>query len=206
MINLKKGDAPISLTKGSGIVLNCSWDSNTDYDLYALILYTDGSMDTVATFGARGVPKKEKSNDGAVIHGGDVGRGINGQAQETINVTLNDNIRAVVPVCYSAQSNGVGSFRQYMVSMMVSDGAGQTVRVDADNASSHGNVYTCVPGWIENTPSGALVHYLESYSRPGSENRPIVSFGKEKKGLFGKSTATDKVQIVMDAGPRNNHK
>lgn len=90
--------------------------------------------------------------------------------------------------------------------MMVSDGAGQTVKVDASNASGDETVYTCVPGWIENTQGGVLVHYLEAYSRPNSELRPVVRFRQQKKGLFGKPSTTDEVEIVMDAGPRNNHK
>ncbi|MFB7858941.1 TerD family protein [Rhodococcus qingshengii] len=213
MINLKKGDAPVSLTKGSGIVLNCSWDSDTDYDLVALVLYKDGHVETVATFGAETKPRvtpnavfpQEKTPDGAVIHGGDAVNG-QGDSGETINVTLNDNIRAIVPVCYSAQSNGVGSFKQYMVSMTVSDGAGQTAKVEAIHASNDSNIYTCVPGWVENTDSGVLVHYLEAYSERNSENRPIVRFKQVKKGMFSRAEPTDQVEIVMDKGPRNDDK
>lgn len=196
MINLKKGDSPIKLTKshpGENVTLKCSWSSKTDYDLYALVLYTDGRVEHVATFGAGSILPQMKTPDGAVRHGGDVGRG-SGDAEETIEVTLNDSIRAVVAVAYSAQSNGTGSFRKYKVGMEV-QAAGQTVRIDAANADRNNTRYTCVPGWVENTPDGVLVHAFEEYSRPGSENRPSVRL-----------TRKDQVQITMDDGPRNDYK
>lgn len=194
MINLKKGDAPVKLAKHSGetVTLKTTWSSKTDYDLYALVLYTDGHVEHVATFGAGDIKAQSSTSDGAVRHGGDVGRG-SGDAEETISVTLNDQIRAVVAVAYSAQSNGTGSFRKYKVGMEV-QAAAQTVRIDASNADRNDTRYTCVPGWVENTPDGVLVHAFETYSNPGSENRPAVRL------------VNDQVQITMDAGPRNDYK
>ena len=194
MINLKKGDAPVKLAKRSGetVTLKTAWSSKTDYDLYALVLYTDGRVEHVATFGAGDIKPKAATDDGAVRHGGDVGGG-SGDAEETVSVTLTDQIRAIVAVAYSAQSNGTGSFRKYKVGMEV-QAAGQTVRIDASNADRNDTRYTCVPGWVENTPDGVLVHAFETYSAPGSENRPAVRLHN------------DQVQITMDAGPRNDYK
>lgn len=196
MINLKKGDRPIKLEKrspGEKVTLKCSWSSRTDYDLYALVLYTDGRVEHVATFGADHILPRTETADGAVRHSGDVGRGAE-NAEETIQATLNDNIRAVVAVAYSAQSNGTGSFRKYKVSMEV-QAAGQTIRIDAPNADRNNQRYTCVPGWVENTLDGVLVHATEFYSQPGSERRPDVHLDD-----FGQ------IWIVMGAGPRNDHK
>lgn len=198
MINLSKGDAPVSLAKSSMIRARCSWSSDTDYDLYALVLYTNGDVQTVATFGAKGVTAQMVTPDGAVKHLGDVGRGVQGTAEEVIEISLNDSIRAVVPVAYSAQSNGTGSFRRYAVSLEVDNGQGGKVVIDASHANGGETVYTCVPGMIENTASGVLVHALEQYSVPRSEDRPIVKTG----GALRK----DSVRVVMDAGPRNNFK
>lgn len=198
MINLSKGDAPASLAKSASIRARCSWSSNTDYDLYALVLYADGHVETVATFGANGVPAQMATTDGAVKHLGDVGRGVQGTAEEIVEITLTDDVRAVVPVAYSAQSNGTGSFRRYAVSLEVDNGQGGKVVIDASHANDSETIYTCVPGMIENTPGGVLVHALEQYSAPSSENRPAIKTG----GAFRK----DSIRIVMDAGPCNNFK
>ncbi|MFF3730945.1 hypothetical protein ACFYXM_11630 [Streptomyces sp. NPDC002476] len=66
----------------------------TDYDLYALVVYANGRVETVATFPAEGVPAQLATAD---------------VAEEIIEMALNDSIRAVIPVAYSAQSNGNGS-------------------------------------------------------------------------------------------------
>lgn len=217
-INLTKGSAPVTLTKASKITLKCSWSSHTDYDLYALVLYKDGRTETVATFPAkdssgRKIPAQKKTKDGAVRHGGDVGRLSTGDASETISVEMRDDIAAVVAVAYSAQSNGTGSFQKYKVSMEVDGGNGEQVVISSVDASSNSLVYTCVPGLIVNTPEGVRVHAAELYSRMSSENRPVVRFGDGnmgKKGLFGKVKGDipsfDGVEVVRDAGPRNVYK
>lgn len=199
-INMKKGDTPVSLSKQGTLTLKCSWSSNTDYDLYAMIRYTDGRTEYVATFpaGRKGLlsptythPAALTSRDGSVIHHGDVGRGMAGRAEETVSVTLNDSITHVAAVAYSARSNGTGSFRQYQVSMEVTDSAGSTVRIDAVNANASKTVYSCVPGFIVNGPSGPEVHFAELYSSSSSENRPAFAADGS---------------ILMDKGPRNAYK
>lgn len=200
MINLEKGKS-VNLTKGSGeFTLRCTWSSKTDYDLYALVLYKDGSTETVATFAGtdREMPKRiseppaMRTRDGEVTHAGDVGRDHGDTAEEIIRIHMTDKIRAVVPVCYSAQSNGTGSFRRYKVSMEVS-GAEDAVRVHADRAADNSRVYSCVPGIIENGNSVKVTH-LEEYSAPGSEYRPVVH------------VEGGEVRVVMDAGARNIYK
>ncbi|MFD7340394.1 TerD family protein [Streptomyces violascens] len=200
-INMTKGSEPARMTKSSSIRVRCWWDSRTDYDLYALVVYADGRVETVATFPAEGVPAQLATADGAVKHLGDVGRQAVGVAEEIIEIALDDSIRAVIPVAYSAQSNGSGSFFQYRVSMEPDNGLGDRVVVTAENANDNSRIYTCVPGMLENTSDGVNVHALERYSAPRSENRPHVSLVRQ--GLMKK---TEVVAIEMDAGPRNAYK
>ncbi|MEW1866301.1 hypothetical protein AB0399_39005 [Streptomyces sp. NPDC088194] len=203
MINMKKGDAPVSLAKSPGITARMRWDSSTDYDLHALILRTNGTVEHVATFGADDVPPQMSTADGAVKHLGDVGRDHQGTAEEVIEIALNDTIRAVVPVAYSAQSNGTGSFFRYGVTLEIDNGtAGDRVVIAAENASDDDLVYTCVPGMIENTPDAVVVHALELYSSPDSESRPTLRL--QRGGLMRKGP--EEVRVVMDKGPWNHHK
>lgn len=202
-INMKKGDAPVSLTKTAGLTARMTWSSHTDYDLYAIVLRTNGDVEYVATFEARGVPARLSTADGAVKHLGDVGRGAHGTAEEVIEITLNESIRAVVPVAYSAQSNGTGSFHRYRVTLEIDNGpAGEKVAISAENANNDDRVYSCVPGMIENTRDAVVIHALEQYSGRGSENRPTMKHGRG--GLLRKGPET--IEVVMDAGPRNRYK
>lgn len=198
-ISLQKGQR-VSIEKTPMITARIEWPAATDYDVFALVRYADGHDETVATFGTR----KQKqatpvSSDGAVRHTGDVkrakgarsSRGAAPMATETIEIRLNPSIVAVVPVVYSAMSNGTGSFRKYQVSMSIDNGSGDAVRVDAVNASDHRNVYTCVPGIVVNAPQGVVVESLELYSKPRSEKRPVL---------------TEQLQVVMDAGDTNRFK
>jgi tellurite resistance protein TerA len=194
-VNLTKGQAPVNMRKTPLITARVSWSSKTDYDVYALILRTNGTVETVATFGAQGVPAMMVTSDGRVRHLGDVGREAKGDAEEVLEIRLDDTIQAVVPVAYSAQSNGSGSFRKYKVSLEISNGEGDTVLIDARNANRDNSVYTCAIGVISNTPEGVLIDPLESYSRKGSENRPALI-----------RDATGTPVVLMDHGPVNNYK
>jgi tellurite resistance protein TerA len=203
MISMKKGDAPVALRKTAGVTARMSWSSDTDYDLLAMVLRTNGDVEYVATFGARGVPVQLGTADGAVKHLGDVGRGAQGVAEETIEITLNESIRAVVPVAYSAQSNGTGSFYRFRVTLEIDNGvAGDKVVIAAENANNDDRVYSCVPGMIENTQDAVVIHALEQYSARGSENRPTVQL--RRSGPLRKGTET--IEVTMDEGPRNAYK
>ncbi|MFE9252852.1 hypothetical protein [Streptomyces sp. NPDC007088] len=203
MINMKKGDAPVALRKTAGVTARMTWSSHTDYDLLAMVLRTNGDVEYVATFGARGVPARLSTADGAVKHLGDVGREAQGVAEETIEVTLNESIRAVVPVAYSAQSNGTGSFYRYRVTLEIDNGvAGDMVVIAAENANNDDRVYSCVPGMIENAQDAVIIHALEQYSRRGSENRPTVQL--RRSGLLRKGA--EAIEVTMDEGPRNSYK
>lgn len=199
-IDMGKKTGSISLTKGSRVTIEktpvikarTTWSSNTDYDLYALVLTTDGEVHTVSMFGTENDSNFYPSVlNGAVRHLGDVGRSSGSEAEETIEITLNPRIAAVVPVAYSAQSNGGGSFKKYKVSLSIDNGAGTSVHVDSSNASSDNSVYTVAIGVIRNTPEGVQIEALEAYSRGGSELRPVL-----------RPDGT----VVMDAGPRNAYK
>lgn len=192
MINLTKGQSPVVMRKTPVIRATVRWSSKTDYDVYALILRTDGTVETVATFGAVGVPAMMQTPDGRVRHLGDVGREAKGDAEEILEIRLDNTIRAVVPVAYSAQSNGSGSFRKYRVSLEVSNGEGDTVSVDARNANRDSAVYTCAIAVIRNEPQGVLIDPLEAYSRKGSENRPALTVD-----------STGVPVVLMDHGPTN---
>lgn len=209
-ISLKKGQR-VSIEKAPPIVARIEWPAATDYDVYALIRYADGHDESVAMFGTKERPQfTQTSSDGAVRHSGDVGRaqagGGNGgglfgrrkqqpagvpMASETIEIRLNPNIVAVVPVVYSAQSNGTGSFRRYQVSMSIDNGQGTSVRVDATNANADDTIYSCVPGIVVNQPDGVIVDSLELYSAPGSEKRPVIG---------------PNLVVQMDAGEHNLYK
>lgn len=198
-IDLGKKSGAISLTKGSRVTIEktpiitatCKWSSNTDYDLYALVLMKDGRELVVSTFGSA-TQRQATPNvlNGAVRHLGDVGRKAVGVAEETIEIKLTDDIAAVVPVAYSAQSNGSGSFRKYGVSLGLDNGAGATVTVNSDSASADDGIYTVAIGIILNTPEGAVIESLEAYSKRGSELRPAFVNGN----------------LIMDAGAKNLYK
>ena len=189
-ISLVKG-ATVTIEKTAVITARCEWSSSTDYDLYALVLMKDGRELVVSTFGSQSQPNPTANIlNGAVRHLGDVGRGAKGIAEETIEIRLTDEIEAVVPVAYSAQSNGSGSFRRYQVSLGLDNGQGTKVTIDSTNASKDDGVYTVAIGVIRNGADGVVVESLEAYSKRGSENRPAFRNG----------------QLIMDAGAKNLYK
>ena len=136
-ISLRKGQQ-VTITKTPLIKATCTWPRDTDYDIMAVVRYRDGHSETVSTFGTEDNEKDFllATTDRAVRHTGDVGRAkgrgwrkpVAQVGKETIEITLNSDILAVVPVVYSAQSNGSGSFRRYQVSMAIDNGGGDTDR------------------------------------------------------------------------------
>lgn len=195
-VTLTKGGAPVQLTKTALITALASWRSGTDYDVFALVVLADGTVVHVATFPAAGVPVMA-SHPCGVRHCGDVGRAeaASGEATETLEIRLSDQIRAVVPVAYSAQSNGTGSFHRYRVTLAVDNGAGQRVIVPASEANDDDRVYSCVPAIIHNLPTGVVVERVELYSKRNSENRPAVELDRNGQVL-----------VHMDRGPKNAYK
>lgn len=201
-IDLSKGKKAIIIEKTPEITASISWDSSTDYDVYALVYLSNGEQVDVAMFGANGVPKLQSYDKGAVHHSGDVRsakKGLfqkkNNTSKEEIKIRLNDKIKAIVPVAYSAQSNGTGSFYKYKVSMLIDNHNGTEINIPAKNANKDNNIYTCVPGIIINTPDGVVIKALESYSKPGSENRPKLRM--DENGTL---------DVLMDQGPVNDYK
>lgn len=112
-------------------------------------------------------------------------------AVERIEIRPHAGIQAIVPVAYSAQSNGTGSFRRYQLSMSIDNGRGTTVRIDAPNADDNDLIYSCVPGIILITDTGVVIDSLEQYSQPKSERRPLIA---------------QDLQVQMDAGETNLYK
>lgn len=194
-INLSKGQKAIVIEKTPEITACVSWDTGTDYDIYAIVYTKDNRQIDVATFGADGVSPLISFQNGAVQHMGDVGRDNLLGKTEVIKIRLNDNILAVVPVVYSAQSNGTGSFYRYKVSMVIDNHKGTEVTISSINANKNDAIYTCVPGMILNTPDGVVIDPVECYSRPESERRPKLIRAKNGN-----------VEILMDAGPVNDYK
>jgi tellurite resistance protein TerA len=191
-ISLVKG-ASVTIAKTPVITARVTWSSKTDYDIYALVVLRDGTVLTVSQFGSEAEPKFTPSVlNGAVKHLGDVGRGGKKKAlaEEVIEIRLTDDIDAIYPIAYSAQSNGTGSFRTYKVGLSISTGDGTDVVIDANSASADNTIYTVVIGAIRNTAAGVVVDALEQYSAPNSELRPAVING----------------QIVMDEGSKNLYK
>lgn len=189
-LSLKKGEE-VSIAASAVITARCMWPSTTDYDVYALVLLKDGTTKVVSTFGSDAQPTPTPSIlNGAVKHLGDIKRGNGSMAEEILEIRMTPEIEAVVPIVYSAQSNGGGSFRKNKVTCEISNGEGTQVTIDANNASMNPAVYTVAVGIIRNAPEGTRIEALESYSRFGSENRPAFKNGK----------------VVMDAGSKNIYK
>jgi tellurite resistance protein TerA len=198
-VDLGKKTGTISLTKGERVTIDktpvirarATWSSNTDYDLYALVLLKDGTELVVSTFGSEAQPTPTPSVlNGAVRHLGDVGRTNSGKAEEVIEIKMTDDIVSVVPIAYSAQSNGTGSFRKYKVSLSIDNGAGADVNIDAASASMNPIIYSLAIGAIRNTTEGVVIEHLEKYSKSGSELRPTFVNG----------------EIAMNAGSKNLYK
>ncbi|OKP92589.1 tellurium resistance protein [Paenibacillus sp. P3E] len=194
-INLDKGQKPVIIDKTPEITATVSWKTGTDYDIYALVYTKDGKQIDVAMFGAEGTPPLKSFGNGTVEHMGDVGRSSKAMKTEVIKLRLKDDILAVVPVVYSAQSNGTGSFYRYKVSMSIDNHNGTSVTISAKNANNNDKIYTCVPGILHNTPDGVIISPLELYSRPNSEFRPILRMGP-----------SNMVEVIMDQGPLNDYK
>ncbi|MCD7035348.1 TerD family protein [Metabacillus sp. GX 13764] len=194
-INLDKGQKPVIIEKTPEITATVSWKTGTDYDIYALVYTKKGKQIDVAMFGAKGTPPLRNYGHGAVEHMGDVGRDNRATKTEIIKLRLNDDILAVVPVVYSAQSNGTGSFYRYRVSMSIDNHNGTSVTISSKNANNNDRIYTCVPGILQNTEDGVMISPLELYSAPNSEFRPKLQMG-----------ASGMVEVMMDAGPLNNYK
>lgn len=194
-INLEKGQKSVLIDKTPEITATVSWETGTDYDIYALVYTKEGKQIDVAMFGAKGVPPLQSFGNGAVEHKGDVGRSNQAIKTEVIKLRLRDDILAVVPVVYSAQSNGTGSFYRYKVSMSIDNHEGTSVTISAKNANNNDKIYTCVPGILYNTPDGVIISPLELYSKPNSEFRPKLKMGSSKM-----------VEVIMDKGPMNDYK
>ena len=194
-ISLKKGDKPVLIEKTPLITASISWMSETDFDVYALVMTSDGKQIDVATFGADGVPARAIYGRDWVKHLGDATGDGSGTNRETIEIRLVPEIAAVVPVAYSALSNGTGSFHRYKVSLRIDNHSGTTVEIPAEDANVDDNVYTCVPGIIRNTPDGVAVERLELYSGRDSEARPRL-----------KLDHSGAVTVLMDEGPINDFK
>ncbi|PUF86729.1 tellurium resistance protein [Bacillus altitudinis] len=194
-ISLDKGHKPIIIDKTPEITATVSWESGTDYDIYALIYTKSGKQIDVAMFGAKGVPALKSYGNGAVEHMGDVGRDRESMKTEVIKLRLNDDILAVVPVVYSAQSNGTGSFYRYRVSMSIDNHQGTSVTIHAKHANDNDRIYSCVPGILQNTNDGVIIRPLELYSKPNSERRPKL-----------KMKYSNEIDVLMDKGPINDYK
>ncbi|MCU0156583.1 TerD family protein [Bacillus safensis] len=194
-ISLDKGHKPIIIEKTPEITATVSWESGTDYDIYALVYTKAGKQIDVAMFGAKGVPALKSYGNGAVEHMGDVGRDRESMKTEVIKLRLNDDILAIVPVVYSAQSNGTGSFYRYRVSMSIDNHQGTSVTIHAKHANDNDRIYSCVPGMLQNTNDGVIIRPLELYSKPNSERRPKL-----------KMKSSNEIDVLMDKGPINDYK
>ncbi|WP_342689335.1 tellurium resistance protein [Bacillus pumilus] len=194
-ISLDKGHKPIIIEKTPEITATVSWESGTDYDIYALVYTKSGKQVDVAMFGAKGIPALKSYGNGAVEHMGDVGRDHESMKTEVIKLRLNDDILAVVPVVYSAQSNGTGSFYRYRVSMSIDNHQGTSVTIHAKHANDNDRIYSCVPGILQNTNDGVIIRPLELYSKPNSERRPKL-----------KMKSSNEIEVLMDKGPINDFK
>jgi uncharacterized protein involved in tellurium resistance len=104
--------------------------------------------------------------------------------RETATIARPDQQGYALICAYSAVGNGVGSFLDYDAKAIVTDGAGQTVTVPLFDNNRH--AYWVAIALVDFTGDGARITQVEKYSRPGSENRPVL-----------KSDGS----VAMDAGP-----
>lgn len=180
-LSLSKGNS-LKITKTPLIKVTVSWvDPQKDYDLMALVLYKDGRVNVISY-------KQLSTADGAVKHLGDVGA-TSGDKTETIEIRMNDSIDRVAPFAYSAIENGQGSFREYGVSVVISNDTDQPVGIQANDSSPDRNRYTLCFGEIINGDQ-VTIQSLELYSRNHSEHQPDYVNGK----------------LTMDAGNENTTK
>ena len=199
-----KGQSELLVRKSSSgdeFTLITTWGEK-DYDLYALVEYTDGHVETVSCFGTMRRPHdfSLKTSDNAVVHvSGDKTAYGDDLPQEVITIRATPKMRCIVPVVYSAKNSGTGSFHRYRVSTYVIRGthrevprnnSAEMVHVDAVDANRDDHVYTFVPAVIHISPEGARIEAVELYSRRNSELRPTVKNGK----------------VSMDAGEENSGK
>lgn len=210
-ISLTKGKGAVSLSKDSSgqYTLITRWGAK-DYDLFALVEYTDGHVEVVSCFGTINNPRpwsqsdtggfRLQTADGAIVHvSGDKTAYGQDLPQEVMSVRLHAGIRYVVPIVYSAKNSGAGSFREYQVDtfvipgqhQVVPDSANGMVSVVAADASNDPNVYSFVPAIIDNSnPNDPKLVFANLYSNRGSELRPTVKKGK----------------VRMDSGEENANK
>lgn len=190
LLSLAKGEE-VTIASSKVITARCMWPSTTDYDVFAVVLMKNGTSKVVSTFGTDKDANFDMSIlNGAVKHLGDVARGNGSMAEEIIEIRMTDEIEAIVPVVYSAQSNGGGSFSRNKVSCEISNGEGTKVTINADNANDDNAVYSVAVGVIRNSAEGVRIENLEAYSARNSERRPDFVRGK----------------LAMDAGPTNRYK
>ncbi len=191
-LQMRKGDT-VKLARPQGLVTcTISWKPGKDYDIGAEVLYVDGQTYSVSSIKASGIGKTPESPDGAVKHGGDVGRSAQGTGDnsETLTINLTPEIAAVAPWGYSAQLNGTGSFHLYGVTMKVEADGVVWASISAADASTDDSQYTLVPAIITNGPDGFTIAAVEMYSEPDNEHRPAFVNGT----------------LTMNAGPRNKMK
>jgi uncharacterized protein involved in tellurium resistance len=104
--------------------------------------------------------------------------------RETATIGRIDQQGYALICAYSAVGNGVGSFKEYGARAVVTDGASQTVTVPLYDNNRH--AYWVAIALVDFTHDNPVISQVERYSRPGSENRPV---------LYSDG------QFVMDAGP-----
>lgn len=207
MVSLNKGS--VSLGKAEVYTLITAW-GRKDYDLLALVIYTDGRMEWVSCFGTTQSGRfTTKTPDGCVVHvSGDQATSDSGggdQPQEVIKIFVKPGhkIARIVPVIYSAQNSGIGSFRMYKVSTYVLKGNFdklpanpenyEGVKVLARNASWNPFRYTFVPCTIVFGDTGTQIDAShQQYSKMMSERRPTWDVRKNK--------------LLMNSGPTNASK
>ena len=208
-VSLAKGQKSVIIEKTPNLVAEVSWRSGTDYDIYALVMTQSGEEIAVATFGAKepkasglgGLFSSQKTvppmmnYNNCVVHRGDIVGTSSALSSEIVDIRPSPDILAIVPVAYSAQSNGTGSFFRYKVALRIDNCQGTEITIDSTNANQNDKIYTCIPGIIYNRPDGLEIEAVELYSQPGSERRPRLTLQPDGR-----------VAIAMDAGPVNDFK
>jgi uncharacterized protein involved in tellurium resistance len=193
-ISLQKGgSAGINLTKGdvgAFVTAHLDWDGGSasrrsrgaDLELYVLYVPkvdVNSGKDTThnavyyRNLGNTGQPPYIKHHGDSLTPG-----------RETATISQLDQQGYALICAYSAVGNGVGSFKSYGAKAIVTDGASQTITVPLYDNNQH--AYWVAIALVDFTGDGAVISQIEKYSKPGSENRPV---------LYADG------RVAMDAGP-----
>lgn len=165
-ISLQKNQR-VSISKGSRtrITASLKWTKRKDLDLYALYVDTAG-QEGVCYY--RNLGSLTQAPFISLISGDSREPGI-----ETIEISRPDALRHVLICAYSAVENGFGSFKSFGAYVEVTDHAGSIVTSPLFHKNSFAYWVAIAHIDLSNSHEASIAH-VETYSKGGSERRPLL--------------------------------